>query len=113
MPVSVISFWGANRWVAAAQTSVLHPHEDQMAVIDSVQGDVSRKRRMPQGQASGTARWGDPGGGDAGLNRVRFTGYRFMFSRLSMQVGAGAGLSGGFQYATVEMRCSIANAPPQ
>jgi len=61
MPVSVISFWGANRWVAAAQTSVLHPHEDHMAVMDSVQGDVSRKRRMPQGQASGTARGETPG----------------------------------------------------
>jgi len=49
MLVSVTSFWGANRWVAAAQTSVLHPHDDHMAVMDSVQGDVSRKRRMPQG----------------------------------------------------------------
>ena len=34
-----------------------------------------------------------------------------MFSRSSMQVGAGAGLSGGFQSDTVETRCSIANAP--
>ena len=34
-----------------------------------------------------------------------------MFSRSSMQVGAGAGLSGGFRSDTFEPCCSIANAP--
>ena len=34
-----------------------------------------------------------------------------MFSRSIMQVGADAGLTGGFQSGTLETRCSIANAP--
>jgi hypothetical protein len=34
-----------------------------------------------------------------------------MFSRSSMQVGAGAGLSGGFRSDAAKARSSIANAP--